>query len=1126
MPDTPKRRSARGPGRPRVRPLPPGFAPPPKRRKYIPGGPGGGGRYIDDEGKETPITGSGTRGLSFTAPRRTRPVIHDEEDEDDDLLSPAMVTQTASSSRPRRDRPPPRPRYSPAATAAAAVAQSDGYKPREERGWEEFHPDLDIEVEFMVLGADEVDGVKTTDTLPMTPGLSLKHSLETAIMDGASAAVDDAMLAQRTPTQLKTEITGGSMGDAPQASSNGQLATPKRRPGRPPRRPESMLTGLGSPPLPKIVPLPAQNPKERLNLPKPSFRKVDTFTSFEQDSAVQVNYVDRTMASVGFQESEMFAKPEKTLIRIPEGSKGEDLDMATSLKSDVDSSNAGAGPSICCVEYDMDEQDERWLDGYNAHRKDEQVEAIKPAIFEVTMTQIEKEWHSLEKRIPKPNPKPPQTHRPRSSSAAAVNGEPSGPGEEQDTKCAICDDGDCENTNAIVFCDGCDLAVHQECYGVPFIPEGQWLCRKCQLIGRGTPAFHVTCARRAKLFLKMKSTHGGPANLDASVLRAFCDKHVPPEWRRDNDVDRATAEAKSFYRHTMKGRRWADSQQSALTLTSSQPMPTAEAVEDGDEIAVAGTKRKRSNQPPKNVWRLPSGAPVVPHVVFNAVETSLQRFSIRKRKEYVAEACKYWTLKREARRGAALLKRLQLQMESFTSMEITRRNFAGMGAAGGPRLQRRIDFAEQLQKDMDHLRRLCAEVKEREMEKLKDVEILKEIIDTVYFPIPPLLWPILEKAEALDPKGLFADGFKSIQTKLEERFYTSVSTFSADIGSVFKSVTGLGSVTDAIEAHEQLNDTLAPGTVEHNSLSADEKEKKKLAKRIVKALQVPLEDATKKEAELRRKPFEKELKDLDALLESAGSRRNSISLDLDEAQADAGASDHVDHIERVNGVESGGENGVDDADVDNEDDRIANGIYPYEHQEPSIEIVTVSRDGTMTKMNGHKHSTSPDNAYPEVTDTTTSHPTIQKVKKEHSPKPNGHTEPLTPPSSEKEKDRHPRHELSNHNSNPKTASATTHGIRADTAAPLEGGIPWYVVEFDPVGTTIHDERWTGPSVLQEMSDGGLSDIDDDTMNDLEGEQKVAREKAEVERRRKEEEEKERARKKRKEQRRKSKNKCW
>jgi NuA3 HAT complex component NTO1 len=246
----------------------------------------------------------------------------------------------------------------------------------------------------------------------------------------------------------------------------------------------------------------------------------------------------------------------------------------------------------------------------------------------------------------------------------------------------------------------------------------------------------------------MKSSHGTPGNLDASVLKAFCDKHCPSEWRRENDVERATAEAKNFYHHTMRNKRWGDSQSSALASGPSQPVPSVEGTEDTAQAddGFGGNKRKRG-QPLKNVWRLPSGAPVVPQAVYHNVEFALIRFGIRKRKEYVAEACKYWTLKREARRGAALLKRLQLQMESFSSMEITRRNFAGMGAAGRPRLQRRIDFAERLEDDMEQIRVLCDKIKEREFNKLKDVEFLKTIVDTVYFPIPPLLWPILEKAQ-------------------------------------------------------------------------------------------------------------------------------------------------------------------------------------------------------------------------------------------------------------------------------------------------------------------------------------------------------------------------------------------
>jgi NuA3 HAT complex component NTO1 len=254
-------------------------------------------------------------------------------------------------------------------------------------------------------------------------------------------------------------------------------------------------------------------------------------------------------------------------------------------------------------------------------------------------------------------------------------------------------------------------------------------------------AFHVTCARKARLCLRMKSSQASNPQ-DGTVLKAYCDRHSPSDWKREYDVESALADAKGFYRHTMRHVRWPDSQAYALSIGSSLAMPSVEGM-DGDDSA-GGSKRKRG-QTTKS-WRLPSGAPVVPQAVYQNVENTLSRFNFRKRKEFIQEACKYWTLKREARRGAALLKRLQLQMEAFSSMEITRRNFAGMGAAGRPRLQRRIEFAEHLEQDMERIRAMTELVKQREAEKLQDVMILQHIVDCIYFPITGLLEPILHRA--------------------------------------------------------------------------------------------------------------------------------------------------------------------------------------------------------------------------------------------------------------------------------------------------------------------------------------------------------------------------------------------
>ncbi|KAI0180465.1 bromodomain and PHD finger-containing protein [Hypoxylon sp. FL1284] len=1014
---------------------------------------------------------------------------------------------------------------SSAAAVAAAVVQSEGYKPREERGWEEFHPNLDIDATFMLFHAEDVDG--TAKPIPETP------SAKVAGLDN-----NESGSPSKAPNTAPSALLNAPNTTANNAASPGSLVTTpsRRRASRLPRG-DSLYSTRGDQQIPPNTPTPlpihGQNNKEKLDLKQPSYRKTDRIALFESKTFGQARYVEKAMMNVGYQESDNFIRPDRKLIKASDANMEDEAEQAAVVKTDGEL--VPATSNLGCVEYDMDEQDDMWLEAYNAHRKSQGWNPVTREIFEITITKIEKEWHALEKRIPKPNPKPPQTHRPRSSSAAAVNGEPQA-GEEQDSKCAICDDGDCENTNAIVFCDGCDLAVHQECYGVPFIPEGQWLCRKCQLIGRGIPtcifcpnsdgafkqtnsskwahllcamwipevtlgnhtfmepvmdvdkvpkgrwrltcyicnqqmgaciqcgnkacyqAFHVTCARRARLFLKMKNSSGALDVLDGSTnLKALCDKHCPSEYAKENDVVRATKRAKKYYKKSMSDRIWANSQANAMSLAASHRNAITEHPPDESQMtgaklsAVLGDKKGQGG---KSIWKLPSGAPVIPQAVFEIVEASLQRFAFLKRKEFVSDACRYWTLKREMRRGAALLKRLQLQMETFSSMELTRRNFAAMGPSGKTRLSRRIEFAETLLKDLEQLKDLSAALVEREQIKLDAALMEEEFVDTCYFPVHKMLPPVVDKAITLD-KNLFHDGLLKLSNRIDDRFYTTTLNFAHDLCDVINA--GINTEPKPQE-DSQAKAVLATPAASKSDFS-DFRDRKKLGKRILKSIQPQLETALRLESEAVQRPFESLRQELESMMEASLELRpqntsQGVS-ELDQSQdtimVDSSAAEITVGQPHNDPAATGGDTAMADSGTQCNIEVNTSGLEAsndMEGVESSNELIT---NGESRLVDAKQEEMSADGLQPIDTPPATNGyvgaaPSLQPG-------------PPTPPQSNGSLGHQPNDPLT------------------------DGGVVWYLQDLEPKGTSAIQEQWQGRDAVRSLSEE-LTEIDDDELQGL------------------------------------------
>lgn len=271
-------------------------------------------------------------------------------------------------------------------------------------------------------------------------------------------------------------------------------------------------------------------------------------------------------------------------------------------------------------------------------------------------------------------------------------------------------------------------------------------------------------------------------------------------------------------------------------------------------------------------------------------------------------------------------------------------------------------------------------------------------------------------------------------------------------------------------------------------LTPDQKERRKLAKRIVKAIQPALEEAIRKEAELGGKPYEKELKELDNLLDrSMLLRRNSTAA-------------------------SAGEGGSDDDSVEQKgsaaliEKQLIKTQEEPERRSPNVqsEQATVStpqedvfRETTPSFTPAAEPEHANTSAITPKLETSGKATTVKEVEVTDGLSQRGlservNSEELTCKSSMKvvheNATGNKSHDVSitlPHLSLRRTeASPSPTTNKEDLLAPLsQGGIPWYMEAFDPVGTIIQEERWTGREVVRGMSEE-LSEIDDEELRGL------------------------------------------
>ncbi|KGL81886.1 Protein Jade-3, partial [Tinamus guttatus] len=138
--------------------------------------------------------------------------------------------------------------------------------------------------------------------------------------------------------------------------------------------------------------------------------------------------------------------------------------------------------SVC--RYDLDDMDIFWLQELNEELTEMGCGPLDENTMERTIEVLERHCHE-------------------NMNHAIETEEGLGIEYDEDVICDVCRSPDSEDGNDMVFCDKCNICVHQACYGILKVPEGSWLCRTCVL------GIHPQCLLCPKRGGAMKATRTG-----------------------------------------------------------------------------------------------------------------------------------------------------------------------------------------------------------------------------------------------------------------------------------------------------------------------------------------------------------------------------------------------------------------------------------------------------------------------------------------------------------------------------------------------------------------------------------------------------------------------------------------